>query len=144
MMVGEETVRRGSVSTEPLTVLLADDEDTVRRVMEQMLTRLGHRVIAAADGSQAMTRFIERFDEIDLVIFDMTMPEMDGAQLFTNIKHIKPDIKALLITGGDNTPEIDEMMQHGLSGVLHKPFSMQNIQHALGQVVGAAGLAVQS
>jgi len=81
------------------TILVADDESSVRRVVRRMLERYGFTVVTCADGHEAVAIFRERPDEILLVILDVTMPNMDGGKAFREIRRIRPDAKVILSSG---------------------------------------------
>jgi CheY-like chemotaxis protein len=83
----------------PGTVLVVDDEEDVRRVVKMMLEDAGFAVLAAADGQEALSTFQERGDEIDVVILDMTMPQLSGEEVFREMRQIQPDVRVILTTG---------------------------------------------
>lgn len=119
------------------TVLLAEDEDVVREVMAQMLTTLGYNVLEAENGRQAMELFSSRRQDIDLVIFDLSMPAMNGAELFDRLRRQAPEVKTLLTTGHDELAEVRRMRHSGLSGFLPKPFTLTEMRRAVDEVMGA-------
>jgi len=80
-------------------VLIADDEDPVRRAAVQILLRKGYNVMEASDGEEAVRIFIENTDSIDLVFLDMTMPGLSGLETLEEMRKIRPDIKALVASG---------------------------------------------
>lgn len=80
------------------TILLVDDEATVRTLVGIMLERSGYDVLAAEDGHAAMALLQERHD-IDLVIADYRMPGMDGLALVRRIKERSPDLPVVMMTG---------------------------------------------
>lgn len=120
------------------TVLLAEDEAMVRSVMAHMLGKLGYRVLAAADGRAAIDLFNLHRAEVDLVIFDMTMPAMDGEELFFNLKRISPQVKTLLTSGYHERKTIDGLLHRGLSGFLPKPFNLSEMQGKITAILGGA------
>jgi CheY-like chemotaxis protein len=81
-----------------LCVLVVDDDSLVLTSTGLLLEDLGHRVISAASGAQALALFDARQD-IDLVITDMAMPKMNGAQLAQTIRIMKPSLPIILATG---------------------------------------------
>ena len=86
-----------SVGTE--TILIAEDSADIRDFMEKALTMLGYQVICAVDGQDAVEKFKEHADSIDLVIMDMIMPNKSGKAAYEEIKQIKPEAKALFSSG---------------------------------------------
>lgn len=82
-----------------LTVLIAEDDPAVRRITRNILEMHGHSVIESANGSEAVAMFRENCEKIDLLILDALMPELNGADAFSRIREIKPDAKALFVSG---------------------------------------------
>jgi len=81
------------------TVLLVEDEDSVRRLLTQVLTRRGYNVIEASNGEEASRIFEERGAAIDLVLTDMVMPRMTGRELAERVLQIRPDAKVIFMSG---------------------------------------------
>ncbi|MEA5113008.1 MAG: response regulator [Geobacteraceae bacterium] len=81
------------------TILIAEDDDDVRRLDRELLEECGYTVIEAANGRQALDLFLKHRDKIDMVIFDVIMPKMNGREVFEEISRIQPDIKVLFISG---------------------------------------------
>ncbi|WP_192553496.1 PAS domain-containing sensor histidine kinase [Pseudomonas sp. IzPS59] len=90
---------RPSMASVPrLSVLVVDDDSLVRTSTSLLLEDLGHRVIGAASGAQALELF-DQGEVIDLMITDMAMPKMNGAQLAHAVRVLKPDLPIILATG---------------------------------------------
>ncbi len=81
------------------TILVVDDDASMRILAEKFLGMFGYRVITAVDGNEALDRFRENREMIDLVILDIIMPKMNGKDVFDEMKKINPDIKAIFISG---------------------------------------------
>ena len=81
------------------TILVAEDEELVRMVIKITLEKHGYRVIEAVDGENAIIKFIENKDKIQLLLFDVLMPYMNGKEAYDEIKKSKPDIKVLFKSG---------------------------------------------
>ncbi|MBI5344363.1 MAG: response regulator [Deltaproteobacteria bacterium] len=81
------------------TVLLAEDEDEVRTITKAMLEEFGYRVIAAFDGEDAVKKFMDNKESVQLIILDVIMPVKGGRQACEEIREIRPDIKVIFITG---------------------------------------------
>ena len=123
------------------TVLVAEDEALVRRVLEEMLKRLGFSVVSAADGLEALSALERRDGQVDLVVFDMAMPQMGGQELFSELKRRCPQTKTVLASGAGLDSEVSEMRAEGLNGYLPKPFSISQIRAEISRVMGTAGQA---
>ncbi len=81
------------------TVLLTEDDETVRRLTSSMLEELGYKVIAAGDGEEAVALFRQHSHAIDLLILDVIMPKKNGKQAYDEIRAIRPEIKTLFTSG---------------------------------------------
>ena len=117
------------------TILIADDEEAVRAVGQEMLMHFGFQVLQAADGQEALDQFQEHQDGIHCVLLDLTMPELDGEQVFRAMQAMRPEIPVIL-TSGYNLPDITERFRSlGLAGFLQKPFDLAALREELAQVL---------
>ena len=78
------------------TVLLVDDDENLRRVMEFQLGEAGYKVVPAADGQEALTIFEQ--NEVDCVVTDLRMPKLSGLELLEKIKSVNGDIPVIVAT----------------------------------------------
>jgi CheY-like chemotaxis protein len=81
------------------TVLLAEDDEAVRELHMVILEEAGYRVIEAIDGQDALEKFTEHMEEVDILATDVIMPRMNGKILYEEIRKIRPDIKVLFMSG---------------------------------------------
>lgn len=81
------------------TVLLAEDDADVRKLIKSVLERFGYKVIEAVDGKEAVRLFKEKQESIQLLLFDIIMPKKNGIEAYEAIRKIKPDIKNLFMSG---------------------------------------------
>jgi len=81
------------------TILMAEDDEEVRKFTKAVLEEFGYTVIAAVNGEDAITKFIENKDTIQLLLFDIIMPKKNGIEAYEEIIKIKPDIKAIFTSG---------------------------------------------
>ncbi len=105
-------------------LLLVDDEAANRDVTHATLARYGYRVLAASSGTEAVSLFIPRSDEIRLLITDLHMPNLDGASLSRILQRIKPGLKVLAISGLSSAPfdAATEKPEQFAADYLAKPF----------------------
>lgn len=103
-------------------VLVIDDEDTVRQVAQRMLQKMGFEVIIATNGREGLSLFVAHEENIVAVLLDLTMPEMDGTQTFTELRRLKPDLRVLLMSGFNEQEAINRFAGKGLAGFMQKPF----------------------
>jgi PAS domain S-box-containing protein len=123
-------------------ILVVDDEDTVRATLSRMLRQLGYDVALASNGVEAVELFRREGGRFDLVILDMIMPEMNGADCFRELKTIKPGVKVLVATGHASRSSIRDLEREGVLGVLHKPFEAVRLSSKVSQVMHMRGKMV--
>ena len=81
------------------TILLAEDDEAVRVLTKRLLTEFGYKVIEAVDGTDAVCRFRENMDRIDLLLLDLIMPKMNGKEAFDEISKVRPEVKVIFSSG---------------------------------------------
>lgn len=117
------------------TILLVDDEEMITDVGEQMLKRLGYRIIIANSGQEAINSYQKNMNDIDLVILDMIMPYMNGGETFNRLMGINPNIKVLLASGYSINHQAQEILDRGCSNFIQKPFSIREISQKIREVI---------
>ncbi len=109
------------------TVLLVDDEETVRATGKTMLERLGMEVILACNGCEAIEIFTERSDEIDCVILDLTMPYMNGEEAFGELRRIRNDIPIIMSSGYNEQDVTQRFVGRDITGFIQKPYVLATL-----------------
>jgi signal transduction histidine kinase len=109
------------------TVLVVDDEPMVREVAKAMLNRLGLTVVQAGDGQEAVDLFSADPGRFDVVLLDLTMPRLSGAEAFRQIRAIRADARVILMSGYNEEEASGRFAGKGLAGFVEKPFSPQDI-----------------
>jgi CheY-like chemotaxis protein len=109
------------------TVLVADDEESVRSVAKRMLVKSGFTVITAKDGQKAVKEFKKHKDNIILVILDMTMPNLNGEEAFREIRLIRPNVRVILMSGYNQSEATGRFAGKGLAGFVQKPFHKKDL-----------------
>jgi signal transduction histidine kinase/CheY-like chemotaxis protein len=117
------------------TVLVADDEDGVRSVVQAMLEREGFRVIAASDGREAVDVFGKHADGIGVVLLDMKMPRLSGEEAFQEIRRIRPDLRVILSSGYTQEDATSRFAGMGLAGFVQKPYERLDLIAKLREVL---------
>ena len=118
-------------------ILLAEDEEAIREFTKKMLEEYGYKVITAASGQEAIDEFKAHKDKIQLLLFDVIMPNRNGREAYEEIKKIRPDIKVLFMSGYP----ADIINKHGILekgfAYIEKPASptklLKKIREALGK-----------
>ncbi len=116
-------------------ILLVDDEETVRTVCELMLGQFGFEVITASDGREAVGLFREHAETIRCVLLDLTMPHMDGDSAIREMKRIKPEIPALLMSGYNEQEISGRFAGRKLAGFIQKPFRKPELAAKIREVL---------
>jgi CheY-like chemotaxis protein len=120
------------------TILLVDDEEFILKICTKLLNQLGYHVITAESGPKAIEIFISKKDQIDLVILDMLMPLMNGAEVARNIRSVAPDI-GILISSGYNLEEERDKQNSDFNGYIQKPFKLQELSTAIRNIIPKKG-----
>jgi PAS domain S-box-containing protein len=116
------------------TVLLVDDEETVRGIGKEMLQELGFTAITANDGLEAIEVF-KATPDIVLVILDLTMPHMDGEQCFRELRQLRPDLKVIMSSGYNEQEVTQKFVGKGLAGFVQKPYKLSVLKEAIAPLV---------
>ena len=117
------------------TVLLVDDDESVRAVGRKMLERVGFSVVTAADGAEAIARFRERSDDIICAIVDLTMPHVDGAETFRELRRMRPGVRVILSSGYNEQDVTQRFVGKGLAGFIQKPYQLSTLVAVLKEVL---------
>jgi CheY-like chemotaxis protein len=112
-------------------VLLVDDEEMIRTMGKRMISAAGHDVTLADSGSSALHTYRANAQEIDLVVLDLSMPEMDGAECFEKLREINPAVRVLICTGHGKRQDTEEMLARGARGMVRKPFDLDQLSEAI-------------
>lgn len=120
------------------TILLADDEESLRALGARMLERLGFSVVTAADGRQAVEIYQQRRADIVLVLLDLTMPHLDGVQAFAELRRLDPDVRVVLASGYSEGDLVARLSGQPAAGLLQKPYTQARMRELLARLFPAA------
>jgi CheY-like chemotaxis protein/nitrogen-specific signal transduction histidine kinase len=109
------------------TVLVVDDEDTIRNAAREMLEELGFVVLAASDGREAVALYRQYQREIVCVLLDLTMPKMDGEETFRNLRRIRRDVRVILSSGYSEEGVTERFAGMDLAGFIQKPYQLATL-----------------
>jgi signal transduction histidine kinase len=118
------------------TIMVVDDEETIREVAEFMLNRLGYSALLARDGEEAVAKYKSASDTIQAVILDLTMPHMDGIETLHHLRQINPEVKVILTSGFAGREAEERLDVYDLDGFLPKPFRSADLEQQLAEVLG--------
>jgi CheY-like chemotaxis protein len=113
------------------TILLVDDEEMVREMAKDMLTRFGFRVLEAKDGVEAVEMYRQRQDEIRCVLCDLTMPRMNGWETLTALRKLNPDVPLILASGYDKAHVMSGDHPERPQVLLGKPYTLKGLRDAI-------------
>ncbi|HEU4996036.1 MAG TPA: PAS domain-containing protein [Gemmatimonadaceae bacterium] len=130
-------VERRPVQATGETVLLVEDEDTVRRLGRRVLESQGYTVLEAINGEDALRIATDYAGVIDLLVSDVVMPELGGGQLAERVTNARPEMEVLFVTGYND----DDILRRGLlrrgQRLLQKPFTASALAHEVRAVLDA-------
>ena len=116
-------------------ILIAEDEDTLRRFVARALAMDGHDIVEAADGAEALEHI--EAEPFDLLLSDIRMPVMDGIALATATADLTPAMPILLMTGYAEQRERAEPLMRIVVDVVAKPFTLPQIRQAVADALMA-------
>ena len=119
------------------TILVVDDEELVRTTTARLLEKMGYKVLQAVDGEDAVRAYKEKSDEITLVLLDMAMPVMDGADTFHELKGIDPEVRVLIFSGYSAGATTNGLMDEGAVGFIQKPFLPDKLADAVAKALAS-------
>lgn len=121
------------MEADPRKILVVDDNQTVRCVVTQMLSRLGYDAISADSGEKGFYLFLK--NQFDLVITDLDMPGMDGIELAIRIKERSPFTLVILMTGHEKNSTLAKLSGSSVDQALFKPFDLPEIAEKIQSVL---------
>ena len=116
-----------------LSILFADDEESLQDLMSMELPRMGHRVTVCPDGLTAV-RALER-DSFDCVLVDLDMPGMNGIEVIRRAKDLSPETEGIVLTGKESLETAVAAMRYGACDYLSKPCRLAELQDLLGKIL---------
>ena len=121
------------------TVLVVDDEPDILEAAQAMLEDAGLATLGAADGEAAIACYRQHANEIAAVVLDLTMPRMDGEAALKELLHLDPELPILIASGYASSELKKRFAGHRVAGFLSKPYSQQQLCHAVGKALSGDG-----
>ena len=128
---------RQNVIEKHVEVLVIDDEELIRLLFEETLGKLGYKVVIAKNGSEGLELIKQR--DFDLLFLDLKMPGMDGAEIFRQVKTIKPNLPVAIITGYPDSDMMAQALALSPLGVMNKPFNEADIASTVANFLRISG-----
>jgi two-component system cell cycle sensor histidine kinase/response regulator CckA len=113
------------------TILLVDDEISIRDIGEESLVRFGYTVMTAEDGESGLGLFREHRDRIDLVVLDLIMPGMGGRRCLMEMLAIDPEVKVIIASGYSSKGSREEAIEAGAAEFIDKPYDIVQMLEAV-------------
>jgi CheY-like chemotaxis protein len=123
------------------TILLIDDEDMILEVGQALLEKLGYRVLVAAGGRAGLEIYRQDRAQIDLVILDVIMPEMNGAETYKRLIEIDSRVKVLFSSGYTMDSVAHDLLKQGSQSFIQKPFDIQQLSLKIREAMHRPGSA---
>ena len=134
-LVDEGDTKEVITATTNSSILVVDDEEHVREVTAELLQELGYKVTVAIDGQDALDKYFENHGQFDLIVSDIVMPNMDGADMALRIREHNTLMPVLFITGYDSSQSVDTILENQNTIVLNKPCSPVELSNNVAQLL---------
>lgn len=112
-------------------ILFVDDEEAIRLFAGAALRRKGYRVVAARNGVEAVELMASHRGEVELVLLDLTMPQMAGPEAFEKLRELQPDLRVVVMSGYGPDERSERLLAHGALAFLPKPFDVHELLEAV-------------
>ena len=116
------------------TILLVDDDQAVLEVTRRMLTGAGYTVLAADDGELGVQMYADQQENIDYCLVDLTMPGLDGREVFRKLRQMNPEVKVVLCSGFTAREAPEDFAWDPHATFLQKPFTTEELQDRLAEL----------
>ena len=113
-------------------ILVVDDYFADRETLKAILEERGYRVIAAETGTEALARVKE--NHFDIIFLDIRLPDIDGAQIFEQVKTIDPEAAVIMMTGYSEEELVRRAISQGAYTCIYKPFDVEKILTVIGEI----------
>ncbi|MEA3358182.1 MAG: PAS domain S-box protein [Thermodesulfobacteriota bacterium] len=117
------------------TILIVDDEENLREIGMEMLTKVGYTTLTAPDGEGALKIYRKRKDEIDLIIMDLIMPGMGGKKCLEKILKIDPNTRVIISSGYSSNGHTKEIFKAGAKGFINKPYDINQMLRVVREIL---------
>lgn len=123
-------------SISDLGILAVDDSDQARGLLQLTLKELGvHQTFMAKDGKEALEFLDDCYEMIDVILCDWDMPRVTGLEVLRQVRTVDPDIPFIMVTGAADRESVSIAKADGVSSYLTKPYSSEDLEKKLRQVV---------
>jgi two-component system, cell cycle sensor histidine kinase and response regulator CckA len=132
------------LSLQPITVLLVEDEQTLRIAVEGFLKQRGMTVLPASEGREAIEKLLDPTQNIDVVLLDLTLPDISGMDVLAEIRRLKPDVKIVLTSAHDLDARNPGIIEGALrTTFIRKPYHLNELLLILGKEIESDVIAAE-
>ncbi len=128
--VGDDATPSGSE-----TILLVEDEETLRSLARHLLTRFGYNVLIAENGENALALFKKHRSKISLVLLDLIMPGMGGKRCMEELLKKNPKLKIIIASGYSGEDSVTQLLENGAKGFVTKPYNIKDVLKIIRKVL---------
>ena len=118
------------------TILVVDDEPTIRELSREALEDFGYVVLCAANGEEALDIYREHGQTIDLILLDLNMPGMGGHKCLRELLRLNPTVRVLISSGYSANGQAGESLKSGATGFIGKPYQLKELETAVREALG--------
>ncbi|HEX7510963.1 MAG TPA: response regulator, partial [Chitinivibrionales bacterium] len=133
----EAEMRAGVPGAPVSSILVIDDDPTIRHIALEILTNKGYTVFSAEDGKKAVAFFSDSVNRVDVALLDMIMPELNGRDTFYQLRKIDPNLRVIMVSGTITPHDMKPMLDEPGTAFLSKPFSKEQLLSAVRAMAGA-------
>ncbi len=132
----QESIKKPSKRAEEITggsetILLVDDEQLIREFAQTILEQYGYNILLANDGKESIDIYLKERDRIDLIILDLSMPQMSGREVLEQLMSMSPEVKVIISSGYAEDSIKESLIQLGAVGYLSKPYQTVDMIRAV-------------
>ncbi len=131
----QQTTSNNTVSVGTETILVVDDEETLRYLAKDLLEPYGYKVLLAADGPEALEIYRKQYASISALLLDMVMPKMSGREVYQKVLEINSLAKVVFASGYCPPEEMDQLWQTSVTGFVQKPYQIEDLALELRKVL---------
>jgi CheY-like chemotaxis protein len=119
------------------SILVVDDEVSIREITKETLEAYGYKIQTAKDGVEALTYIEKNRHKVRLVLTDMMMPNMDGGSLIRTLQRLAPEIKIVVVSGLTDPETLDKIKSSRVEAFLPKPIKAENLLKILDTILNS-------
>ena len=117
------------------TILVVDDEEMIKDIARDILSRYGYRVLTAGGGKEAVEVYRRHKEEISVVVLDIVMPDVGGREVFRRIREVDPAARVIIASGYHKERDANDLLREGAVRFVQKPYRIASLVGMVGEVL---------